>query len=337
MTGFGFAAQTSATANDATLIAVSFTYLGADEAVGGGDDVSIGTATGSYNFTVGREYVFSFVAPLTADLGITDTRFRIQIAPSNPAGNGSLKLKTGALASEPSSTSAKLSVAGFTSSLINPQRVNLAKFQPVIPGSVSGQRLASYVTDGVTGNDNRWQSENWAWNTARVDFPFPVEVGSAQVFTGVDDGLAVGNFSVQYLNGSTWMTIPGGGVTGNTNVERNLALGPVILLPSAGSFPTSKACALSYPEPGLIFLPMEINLTFPSIMFPRWGEIPLQNSARMPVARNHHRSPFPPVAKRPGQRLDLQSRRCRLPRNGVPLPRNSATRGFRRPLRSLRA
>jgi hypothetical protein len=222
LTGFGFAAHTSATANDATSIAVSFTYLGADEEVGGGDDVSIGTATGSYIFTVGGEYVFSFDAPLTADLSVTGTRFRIQIAPTNPGGNGSLKLKTGALASEPSSTSAKLSVAGFTSSLINPQRVNLAKFQPVIPGSVSGQRLASYVTDGVIGNDNRWQSENWAWNTARVDFPFPVEVGSAQVFTGVDDGLAVGNFSVQYLNGTTWITIPGGAVTGNTNVERNL-------------------------------------------------------------------------------------------------------------------
>ena len=218
LTGFGFAAHTSALANSATTVAVTFTYLGADGVVGGGDDVVIGTATGTYNFTVGGEYVFAFDTPLTANLTITGTKFRIQIAPSNAAGTGSLKLKTPATGNyEP-----KLSVAGFVVPVINPQRVNLAKFQPVTTSSVSGQRLASYVTDGVTGNDNRWESANWAWNTARVDFPFPVEVGSAQVFTGVDDTLPVSAFSVQYLDGSTWVTIPDASVSGNTNVERNL-------------------------------------------------------------------------------------------------------------------
>lgn len=221
LTGFGFAAHTSAVANDASSVAVTFTYLGKDEALNGGDDVILGTATGNYVFTVGGEYAFAFDTPLSADLMITGTRFRIQIAPTNGSNNGSLKLKTGALAYE-TAASVKLSVAGVATAQIIPQRLNLAKFQAVTAGSVAGQRLASYVTDGVAGNDNRWQSENWAWNTARVDFPFPVEVGSAHVFTGVDDTLPVGNFSVQYLNGSTWVTIPGASVSGNTNVERNL-------------------------------------------------------------------------------------------------------------------
>ena len=218
LTGFGFAAHTSAPANSATTVAVTFTYLGADGVIGGGDDVAIGTATGTYNFTGGGEYVFAFDTPLTANLTITGTKFRIQIAPSNAAGTGSMKIKTPATGNyEPN-----LSVAGFVAPVINPQRVNLAKFQPVTASSVSGQRLASYVTDGVTGNDNRWESASWAWNSARVDFPFPVEVGSAQVFTGVDDTLPVGNFSVQYFDGSTWVTIPGASVSGNTNVESNL-------------------------------------------------------------------------------------------------------------------
>lgn len=221
LTGFGFAAHTSALANDATSVAVTFTYLGADELLNGGDDVIIGTATGTYNFTVGGEYVFAFGTPLTADLTITGTRFRIQIAPTNPGGNGSLKLKTSTLAYE-TTAGARLSVSGVVAPLINPQRLNLAKFQPVTTGSVTGQRLASYVTDGVTGNDNRWQGESWAYNYARVDFPFPVEVGSAQIFTGVDDTFPVSNFNLQYLNGSMWVTIPGGSVSGNTNVERNL-------------------------------------------------------------------------------------------------------------------
>jgi hypothetical protein len=223
LTGFGFAAHTSATANDATSVAVSFTYLGADEVFGGTDDVSIGTATGTYNFTIGGEYVFAFDTPLTANLTVTGTRFRITVTATNPGGNGSLKLKSSAISYETTATtSATLSVAGAASPLIVPQRVNLAKFQTMTPGSVAGNRLASYATDGVTENDHRWQSENWAYNTARIDFPFPVEIGSAQVFSGFDDSTPIAQFSIQYLSGSTWVTIAGANVTGNSNVERNL-------------------------------------------------------------------------------------------------------------------
>jgi autotransporter-associated beta strand protein len=233
ITGFGFCTHTSATANDATAITVNFTYLGADQAVGGGDDVAIGSATGNFVFTSGTEYVFAFDTPISADLNITGTRFRIQVTPFNAnhttTPDVALKLKTGALASEPAVTSAKLSVAGVASSLINPQRLNLAKFQPVTTSSVNGQRLASYVTDGVAGNDNRWQSSGSGPHWAEVDFPFPVEVGSAQVFTGVDDSSAVSNFSIQYYDGATWITIPGTTVAGNTDVERNLVFtNPVI-------------------------------------------------------------------------------------------------------------
>ncbi len=223
LTGFGFAAHTSAAANDATTVAVSFTYLGADEVIGGTDDVVVGTATGTYAFTVGGEYVFAFDTPLSANLTITGTRFRITVTPTNAGGNGSLKLKSSAISYEATATtSATLSVAGMASPLVSTQRVNLAKFQTMTPGSVAGNRLAAYATDGQTGNDSRWQSETWAYNTARIDFPFPVEIGSAQVFSGVDDASPLAQFSIQYLNGSSWVTIAGANVTGNTNVERNL-------------------------------------------------------------------------------------------------------------------
>jgi autotransporter-associated beta strand protein len=213
ITGFGFAAHPDGPSNDATSVAVTFTYLGADEALNGGDDVVIGSASGTYNFTGGGEYVFAFDNPLSADLNITGTRFRIQIAPSNATNNGSLKLKRG------STTEPLLSVAGFA---FNPQRLNLAKFQPVTATSANGQRLASYLTDGVVGNDNRWQGNSSAWQSAVIDFPFPIEVGSAQVFTGVDDANPIASYSVQFWNGSAWTSIDGASVTGNTNTERNL-------------------------------------------------------------------------------------------------------------------
>ncbi len=220
LTGLGFAAHTSATANNATSVNVTIIYLGADETrnLTGGDDVVIGTATGTYSFTVGGEYVFAFDTALSADLNITGTRFQIVINP-----NGTMKLKTGSITYEnPPATGAKLSVAGVVAPLIVPQRVNLAKYQTVTASSVVGNRLASYATDGDAGNDSHWQSQNWAFNNARIDFPFPVEVGSAQVFMGINDTLPLAKFGIQYLVGSTWTTIPATDVSGNTNVERNL-------------------------------------------------------------------------------------------------------------------
>lgn len=218
LTGFGFALHTSATANDATSVAVAFTYLGADEAVGGSDDVVLGTATGTLIFTAGGEYVFAFANPLSANLNVTGTRFRITITPTNIAGTGSLKIKSLSPSFAP-----YVSVAGLATPTINPQRVNLAKYQTVTASSVNGNRLATYATDGDAGNDSRWQGSGSQWQAAQIDFPFPVEVGSAQVFTGVDDASAVSTFWIQTLNGSDWVTIPGGGpVNGNTNIERNI-------------------------------------------------------------------------------------------------------------------
>ncbi len=220
LTGFGFATSVNATANDATSLTVSFTYLGADEAVGGGDDVFVGSETGSYVHSGAGEYLLAFDNPMSGELDITGVRFLIEVAPTNGSGTGSVLFKTAALTYEAGS-GPKFSVAGSAT----PLRVNLAKYQPVTTDSVSGQRLASYLTDGIVGNDNRWQSMGNAPHWARVDFPFPVEVGSAQVFSGQDDGLAMTAFKLQYLNGSTWQDIPGGTVSGNTSVERNITFG----------------------------------------------------------------------------------------------------------------
>ena len=107
-----------------------------------------------------------------------------------------------------------------------PPRVNLAKYQTVITDSTStsasGQRFASYVTDGVVGNDNRWQSDNSKPHWVQVQFPFPVTVGSAQVFSGVDDGGAMTSFTLQYWTNLSWVNIPGGTVSGNALVDANI-------------------------------------------------------------------------------------------------------------------
>lgn len=215
--GFGFATPNAPAFNTATSLDVSFTYLGADEATGGGDDVPIGSAGGTYQFSGNGEYGFVFDASLTADLNITGTRFLIQVTPTNGTSDGKIRFKTGALTYE-TGVGAKFSVSGSAT----PRRLNLAKYQTATTDTSSGQRLASYVTDGVTGNDNRWQSAGSAPHWARVDFPFPVEAGGAQIFSGVDDGQAMTTFKLQYLDDAAWVDVPGASVAGNANVEVNL-------------------------------------------------------------------------------------------------------------------
>jgi hypothetical protein len=102
LTGFGFATSTAAASNTATSLTVTFTYLGADEAVGGGDDVLLGSAAGAYAYSsaIASEYFFAFDTPITADLDITGTRFQIHVTPSNATNNCKVLFKTAALTNE---------------------------------------------------------------------------------------------------------------------------------------------------------------------------------------------------------------------------------------------
>ena len=217
-TGFGFASLNDASKNTATSLSVSITYLGADAAQGGGDDVFIGTSTGTYLFTSNAEYSFKFDVPLSATLNITGVRFLIQIAPSNAGGNGSVSFKTASLAYE-GTTGPKFSVAGTATK----QHVNLAKYQVATASTENGQYDAVFGNDGVVGNNNRWSSTNV--NTTHwleVDFPFAVTIRSTHCYMGSNDSLTVSNFKIQSYSGGSWVDAPGSSVLGNTAVERNI-------------------------------------------------------------------------------------------------------------------
>ena len=218
ITGFGFATLNNFTNNDATSLAVSFTYLGADGVTGGGDDVFIGTATGSYFFDTNAEYAFAFDTPLNATLNITGVRFLIQVTPTNSAGTGSVSFKTAALAYEGTS-GPKFSVAGTATA----RRVNLAKYQLTTAATENGQYTAAYATDGVVGNDNSWRtasvnSAHWV----EVAFPISITAGSAQIYSGTNDGPALAGFKVQYFTNGNWSDVPGSSVAANTSIERNV-------------------------------------------------------------------------------------------------------------------
>ncbi len=221
ITGFGFATSASATSNDATSLTVAFTYLGTDGAVGGGDDVVIGSATGGYAYASSGEYSCVFDTPLVTTLDITALKFRISVTPTNAAGNGSVHLKVGSIPFD-GVTSAKLSVAGTVSGALPAiaQRVNLARYQATTASTVNAQYQATFATDGVVGNGNSWRSLNVTTaHWVEVSFPFLVTIRSAHVYSGINDGSVLGSFKVQYLSGTNWLDAPGSARAGNTSPE----------------------------------------------------------------------------------------------------------------------
>jgi hypothetical protein len=105
ITGIGWASPANQVL--ATTATITITHLGADNAVGGGDDVVVGTVTDAIptNTTAG-ERVWKFTTPMVANISGTGSRFLIRIQ-----GDGNIRYKTTSTTAQ-TAADVKLSVAG---------------------------------------------------------------------------------------------------------------------------------------------------------------------------------------------------------------------------------
>jgi subtilisin family serine protease len=134
-----------------------------------------------------------------------------------------------------------------------PPRINVALAGNGGLATASSTHSTSFPASGVNNGDRK--GLNWGagggWNDAspgsfpdwlQVDFsgtktideisvftiqdnyPNPVEPTDSMTFTQY----GITAFDVQYWNGSTWVTVPGGSVTGNNNVWRKFTFNPVM-------------------------------------------------------------------------------------------------------------
>jgi len=136
--------------------------------------------------------------------------------------------------------------ANFTASG-GPPRQNVALAANGATASASSTHSAAYPAASVINGDRRgvgWGTPSGGWNDAtintfpdwvQVDFGGSKTINEINVFTIQDDyanpaeptdtmtftQYGVTSFDVQYWDGSQWVTVPGGGVTGNNLVRRS--------------------------------------------------------------------------------------------------------------------
>lgn len=113
--GLGFALP-GAGNTDANIFTATITYLGADETFGGGDDVLLGSATGTLNFSSGAgEYSWLFDTPITGTIDGVGDMFRVNITADS---NIRLKNATSGTVPPSGNTGPKLSVAGSSVAVV---------------------------------------------------------------------------------------------------------------------------------------------------------------------------------------------------------------------------
>jgi len=103
---------------------------------------------------------------------------------------------------------------------------NLAKYQQAT-GSSYGYtfRPEAFATDGIASNFHRWRTTNTSGHTLEITYPRAVTIASAHLYSGVISSSTSevwSNFKFQYHDGSNWVDIAGGGVSGNSATERNV-------------------------------------------------------------------------------------------------------------------
>lgn len=112
-----------------------------------------------------------------------------------------------------------LSLGALTGAL-HGQALNLARFQEALADSSDGGTTPDEAVDGIVSNDSRWYSGSGGPHWLEIRLTESFTLGSAHLYLGLDDGFTVGEFSLQYANGTGWNTIAT--ISGNSATDLNV-------------------------------------------------------------------------------------------------------------------
>jgi len=140
-------------------------------------------------------------------------------------------------------------------------RLSLANQRPTLASSIyNGTNYPKLAVDGYVDDASRWLCTNTAGQTLEVDLLDTHIVGSAHVYSGVGTSTALAEFALEYWNGTDWIAIPGGTISGNTS--------NALVVPFSSSVSTSR---IRLRTPSATYARVRELLIFP----PRSGGYPL--------------------------------------------------------------
>jgi hypothetical protein len=98
--------------------------------------------------------------------------------------------------------------------------LNVAKQRPAVASAVNGTNYAKLAVDGFVHTASKWQTNTVGTNTLDIDLRLTSKIGSAHLYSGDGSIAPLANFTLQSWNGTAWVDIPGGVITGNTSAAR---------------------------------------------------------------------------------------------------------------------
>jgi len=105
--------------------------------------------------------------------------------------------------------------------------LNLAAGRPTLASSINNSEATTNnfpknAVDGYVDDSSRWLCNAAAGETLEIDLLDTQTVGSAHLYTGFGGGNALPDFALDWWDGAAWQAVPGGTVTDNTSVSRNM-------------------------------------------------------------------------------------------------------------------
>jgi hypothetical protein len=144
--------------------------------------------------------------------GVTSSRFRFYAA-----GNNTHRVKEFALF-RPNPDPGTGTELGYP--IGTDVELNVAKQRPAVASAVNGTNYAKLAVDGFVHSTSKWQTSTVGTNTLDIDLRLTSKIGSAHLYSGDGSIAPLANFTLQSWNGTAWVDIPGGVITGNTSAAR---------------------------------------------------------------------------------------------------------------------
>ena len=122
---------------------------------------------------------------------------------------------------------AALAFAGASPAAANADDANVGRYRFATGTSAVGDATALFATDGKIGPENIWVTGTRGRHRMNIFFERPTEIGQIHIYSGLEQNTPVSDVEFFYLDSDagSLVSVPGSGVTGNTQPYLDVVFG----------------------------------------------------------------------------------------------------------------